>query len=181
MSYYDEILEAKDGQVLFLLGNEAIARGAIESGLSTAATYPGTPSSEVGDFFYAVYKKAGMHFEYSVNEKVALEVAFASASLGLRSMVFMKHVGMNVASDALMSIAYTGTIGGLVVMTADDPSMHSSQNEQDNRHYAELSHLPLIEPSTPQEAKDFISEAFEISEKYMTPVIFRTTDRKSVV
>ncbi|MFG1415316.1 MAG: indolepyruvate ferredoxin oxidoreductase subunit alpha [Thermoplasmataceae archaeon] len=175
MSYYDEILEAKNGQVLFLLGNEAVARGAIESGLSTAATYPGTPSSEVGDLFYAVYKKAGMHFEYSVNEKVALEVAFASSSLGLRSMVFMKHVGMNVASDAMMSIAYTGTRGGLVIMTADDPSMHSSQNEQDNRHYADLSHLPLIEPSTPQEAKDFISEAFEISEKYMTPVIFRTT------
>ncbi|EQD78893.1 indolepyruvate ferredoxin oxidoreductase, IorA subunit, partial [mine drainage metagenome] len=129
----------------------------------------------MGDLFYAVYRKAGIHFEYSVNEKVALEVAFASASLGLRSMVFMKHVGMNVASDAMLSIAYTGTRGGLVIMTADDPSMHSSQNEQDNRHYADLGHLPMIEPTTPQEAKDFIPLAFDISERYRTPVIFRTT------
>jgi indolepyruvate ferredoxin oxidoreductase alpha subunit len=175
MSYYEDILEAKNGQVLFLLGNEAIARGAIESGLSMAASYPGTPSSEVGDLFYAIHEKAKMHFEYSVNEKVALEVAFASSTLGLRSIVFMKHVGMNVASDAMMSIAYTGTRGGLVIMTADDPSLHSSQNEQDNRHYADLAHLPLIEPTTPQEAKDFITLAFDISEKYSIPVIFRTT------
>jgi indolepyruvate ferredoxin oxidoreductase alpha subunit len=176
MNLYEEILKNKSGgRALFLLGNEAVARGAIEAGISSATTYPGTPSSEVGDVFAEISEKAGIHFEYSVNEKVALEAAFASSTFGMRSLVFMKHVGMNVAADALMSISYIGTKGGLVVMTADDPSLHSSQNEQDNRHFAELGHIPMLEPSTPQEAKDFTISAFEISEKYGLPVILRTT------
>ena len=176
MNLYDEILKNKSGgRTLFLLGNEAVARGAIEAGISTATTYPGTPSSEAGEVFSEISERSGIHFEYSVNEKVALEVAFASSSYGMRSLVFMKHVGMNVAADALMSISYIGTKGGLVIMTADDPSMHSSQNEQDNRHFAELGHIPMLEPSTPQEAKDFTISAFEISEKYGLPVILRTT------
>ena len=179
MSTYRRLLEGAKGQFLFLLGNEAIARGAIEAGLSTATTYPGTPSSEVGDVLYELAGETGIHFEFSVNEKVALESAFASSIAGLSSFVFMKHVGLNVASDSLMSIAYTGVKGPMVIMTADDPSMFSSQNEQDNRHYADIAHLPLIEPSNPQEAKDFLIAAFEISRKEGLPVLFRTTTRIS--
>ena len=179
MSTYRRLLEGAEGQFLFLLGNEAIARGAIEAGLSTATTYPGTPSSEVGDVLYELAGETGIHFEFSVNEKVALESAFASSIAGLSSFVFMKHVGLNVASDSLMSIAYTGVKGPMVIMTADDPSMFSSQNEQDNRHYADIAHLPLIEPSNPQEAKDFLIAAFEISRKEGLPVLFRTTTRIS--
>ena len=136
MSSYDSILKAKPGDRLFLLGNEAIARGVIEAGVDVATTYPGTPSSEVGDVLFEIAGKAGLKFEFSVNEKVAVESAFAASISGLRSFVFMKHVGMNVAADAIMSIAYTGTGAPMVIMTADDPSMVSSQNEQDNRIYA---------------------------------------------
>ena len=164
---------------VFLLGNEAIARGAVEAGIEFASSYPGTPSSEVGNTLSLVADKLGIKFLYSVNEKVALESAFAASISGMRSLVFMKHVGLNVASDPFVSIVYTGTRGGLVIMTADDPSMFSSQNEQDNRHYAELAHIPMIEPSNPQEAKDFVKAAFEISEKYHIPVLFRTTTRVS--
>ncbi len=174
-----ELLQDSPGSKLFLLGNEAVARGAIEAGVSVAATYPGTPSSEVGDTLYQVAEDAGLKFEFSVNEKVALEVAFAASITGLRSFVFMKHVGLNVASDPFMSIAYTGVKGGMVVMSADDPSMFSSQNEQDNRNFADFAHIPLIEPSNPQEAKDFLVEAFEISENESVPVLFRTTTRVS--
>lgn len=179
MSETDDILNPEKDVLLLLLGNEAIARGVLEAGVASASTYPGTPSSEVGDALFRVSERAGMRFEFSVNEKVALEVAFAASTLGLRSFVFMKHVGLNVASDSLMSITYTGIKGGLVIMTADDPSMHSSQNEQDNRHYGELAHIPVIEPSTPQEAKDFLVKAFDISEKYGVPILFRTTTRVS--
>ena len=164
---------------VLLLGNEAIARGAVEAGIGFASSYPGTPSSEVGDTLSRVADGLGIKFLYSVNEKVALESAFAASLTGIRSLVFMKHVGLNVASDPLMSIAYTGVRSGLVVMSADDPSMFSSQNEQDNRHYADLAHLPMLEPSNPQEAKDFIIAAFELSEKYHIPVLFRTTTRVS--
>ena len=164
---------------MFLLGNEAIARGALEAGVAVATTYPGTPSSEVGDILYEIGAEAGMKFEFSVNEKVAMESAFAASLAGLKSFVFMKHVGLNVASDVLMSISYTGVRGPMVIMTADDPSMFSSQNEQDNRFYAHFAHVPLIEPSTPQEAKDFLRTAFQISEKERLPVIFRTTTRIS--
>ena len=164
---------------LFLLGNEAIARGALEAGVGLAATYPGTPSSEVGETLADISPGAGMYFEYSINEKVAVELAYGAAISGVRSLVFMKHVGLNVASDVLNSISYTGVNAGMVIMTADDPSMYSSQNEQDNRRYAELTHLPMIEPSSPQEAKDYLIEAFAISEKYGVPVLFRTSTRVS--
>ncbi len=164
---------------VFLLGNEAIARGAVEAGIEFASSYPGTPSSEVGETLSHVADKLGIKFLYSVNEKVALESAFAASISGMRSLVFMKHVGLNVASDPFISIVYTGTAGGLVIMTADDPSMFSSQNEQDNRHYADFAHIPMIEPSNPQEAKDFVKAAFELSEKYHIPVLFRTTTRVS--
>lgn len=164
---------------VLLLGNEAIARGAVEAGISFATSYPGTPSSEVGDTLARVADGLGIKFLYSVNEKVALESAFAVSLTGMRSLVFMKHVGLNVASDPFMSIVYTGVRGGLVVMSADDPSMFSSQNEQDNRHYADLAHVPMLEPSNPQEAKDLIIAAFELSEKYHIPVLFRTTTRVS--
>ena len=172
-------LLSKEQNTYLLLGNEAIARGAIEAGVGLSAAYPGTPSSEVGDVLSEISGPAGRYFEFSTNEKVALEVAAASAASGVRSFVFMKHVGMNVASDAMLSTAYVGTRAGLVIMTADDPSMFSSQNEQDNRHYSEMSRLPLVEPSNPQEAKDFLVYAFDLSERVASPVIFRTTTRVS--
>ncbi len=180
MGDYDLIVSEDSGESNhFLLGNEAIARGVIEAGASIATTYPGTPSSEVGDALSSIARKAGFYFEDSSNEIVALEVAAAASISGLRAFVFMKHVGLNVASDALMSTSYLGTKGGLVIMTADDPSMFSSQNEQDNRHYAEMANLPLIEPSNPQEAKDYLVYAFELSELVKGPVLFRTTTRVS--
>ncbi len=179
MSAYQGLLTGKPGEKMFLLGNEAIARGVLEAGVAVATTYPGTPSSEVGDVLYEISKKAGLKFEFSVNEKVAMESAFAASLSGLKSFVFMKHVGLNVASDVLMSISYTGVRGPMVIMTADDPSMFSSQNEQDNRHYAHFAHVPLLEPSNPQEAKDFLKVAFQISEMEDLPVIFRTTTRIS--
>jgi len=177
MSSYDKLFENDTTQ--FLLGNEAIARGLLEAGVGVAATYPGTPSSEIGDVLSRISKKAGIYFEFSTNEIVALEVAAAAALSGIRAFTFMKHVGLNVASDAFISTGYAGTRAGFVVMTGDDPSMFSSQNEQDNRHYSDLARVPLIEPSNPQEAKDFLIYAFEISEKFKTPVLFRTTTRVS--
>jgi len=174
-----EILTAKSGSKLYLLGNEAVVRGALENGISVAATYPGTPSSEIGDVFMDVAKDAGMYFEFSTNEKVALEVAAAAAASGLRSFVWMKHVGLNVASDSFMSIAYTKINAGMVVLSADDPSMWSSQNEQDNRWYARLGNTPVLEPSSPQEMKDLMKYAYEISEKSGLAVLMRTTTRIS--
>ncbi|NIA11059.1 MAG: indolepyruvate ferredoxin oxidoreductase subunit alpha, partial [Nitrospiraceae bacterium] len=169
-----------------LLGNEAIVRGAIESGIDVATTYPGTPSSEIADTFSKIAryykgegKEPGFYFQYSVNEKVALEVAAAAAVSGLRAMTCMKHVGLNVASDAFMTYMYVGCKGGHVIVTADDPSCHSSQNEQDNRYYAKFGNAPLLEPSTPQEAKDMTMEAFEISEELSLPILFRMTTRTS--
>jgi len=162
---------------MFLLGNEAIARGAIEAGIGVASCYPGTPSSEIPDTFFTLYRAAGFYFEYSTNEKVALEVAAGAAISGVRSMVTMKHVGMNVASDALMTIAYLGVNAGMVVINADDPFLFSSQNEQDNRYYARLSGLPMIEPTNAQEMKDMTVAAFDISEQLKLPVILRTTTR----
>jgi indolepyruvate ferredoxin oxidoreductase alpha subunit len=174
-----DILTAELGAKLYLLGNEAIVRGALENGISVAATYPGTPSSEIGDVFMDVAKDAGMYFEFSTNEKVALEVAAAAAASGLRSFVWMKHVGLNVASDSFMSIAYTRIRAGMVVLSADDPSMWSSQNEQDSRWYARLGNAPVLEPSNPQEMKDLMKYAYEISEKSGLAVLMRTTTRIS--
>ena len=174
-----EILTEKEGKKLFLLGNEAAVRGALESGVSVVSTYPGTPSSEIGNVFYKIAREAGVYFEFSSNEKVALEVSVAAAAAGLRSFVFMKHVGLNVAADSFMSAVYTGVRGGMIVLTADDPSMHSSQNEQDNRIMARLAGIPLLEPSNPQEVKDLMKFGFDLSEQFKIPVLMRTTTRIS--
>ncbi len=167
----------KDGGRALLLGNEAITRGLIESGVRFASTYPGTPSSEVGNILERISSDAGLYFEFSVNEKVALETAAAAAVSGIRSFVFMKHVGLNASADPLMTLAYSGVRGGMLIMSADDPSAHSSQNEQDNRYYAPLALMPMIEPSTPAEAKDMVAAGYEISERLSMPVLFRTTTR----
>jgi len=172
-----KLLLDEPGRQSLLLGNDAIARGAIEAGVAVAATYPGTPSSEISLDFFQISKQSDLYFEYSVNEKVALEVTAAAANCGLRSMCIMKHVGLNVASDVLMTLAYIGVKGGLVILTADDPYMFSSQNEQDNRYYGRLSGLPVLEPSSVQEAKEMTKTAFELSEQLHEPVILRTTTR----
>jgi len=171
------LLEDSPGKEMLLLGNEAIARGAIEAGIGLASCYPGTPSSEIPDTFFSLYQEAGFYFEYSTNEKVALEVAAGAAISGVRSIVTMKHVGMNVASDALMTMAYLGVNAGMVVINADDPFLFSSQNEQDNRYYARLSGLPMLEPVNAQEMKDMTVAAFDLSEQLKLPVILRTTTR----
>ena len=175
----EEILTGKEGGKLFLLGNEAAVRGALESGVSIVSTYPGTPSSEIGDVFYKIAQKAGVYFEFSSNEKVALEVSIAAAAAGLRSFAFMKHVGLNVAADSFMSAVYTGVKGGMIVLSADDPSMYSSQNEQDNRIMARLAGIPMLEPSNPQEVKDLMKYGFDLSEQFQIPILMRTTTRIS--
>jgi indolepyruvate ferredoxin oxidoreductase alpha subunit len=172
-----KLLTDEPGKKMFLLGNEAIARGAIEAGIAFASTYPGTPSSELSLNFFQMSKESELYFEYSTNEKVACEVAAAAANCGVRSMAVMKHVGLNVAADALMTLAYVGVKGGMVILTADDPFMFSSQNEQDNRYYAKLSGLPMLEPSSVAEAKEMVGYAFELSEQLAEPVLFRTTTR----
>ncbi|MDR2623310.1 MAG: indolepyruvate ferredoxin oxidoreductase subunit alpha [Methanobrevibacter sp.] len=174
-----KLLTDNPGKKLFLLGNEAAVRGAVEAGVSIAATYPGTPSSEIGTILYHIAKDANMYFEFSVNEKVAMEITSTAAVSGLRSFTFMKHVGLNVASDSFMTTAYSGVNGGMIILTADDPSMFSSQNEQDNRHYGRLAKLPVLEPSNPQEIKDMMIYGFELSERFKIPVIIRTTTRIS--
>jgi indolepyruvate ferredoxin oxidoreductase alpha subunit len=172
-----KLLEDAPGKTLLLLGNEAIARGAIEAGVACATTYPGTPSSEISLNLFQVSRETDLYFEYSTNEKVALEVAAAAANCGVRTLCIMKHVGVNVAADALMTLAYVGVKGGLVIVSADDPYMFSSQNEQDNRYYGKMSGLCVLEPSTLQEAKEMTIAAFELSEKLGEPVILRTTTR----
>lgn len=172
-----KLLTEDPGKKMLLLGNEAIARGAIEAGVAVATTYPGTPSSEISLNFFQISRETDLYFEYSTNEKVALEVAAAVSNSGVRSMCVMKHVGMNVAADALMTLAYVGVKGGMVIVCADDPFMFSSQNEQDNRYYGKLSGLPIVEPSSVEEAKGMVAYAFDLSEKLKEPVIFRTTTR----
>ncbi|MFH2100411.1 MAG: indolepyruvate ferredoxin oxidoreductase subunit alpha [Pseudomonadota bacterium] len=172
-----KLLEDAPGKKMLVLGNEGIARGAVEAGVVCATTYPGTPSSEISANLFAISRETDLYFEYSVNEKVALEVAAAAANCGVRALCIMKHVGMNVAADALMTLAYIGVKGGLVILTADDPYMFSSQNEQDNRYYAKMAGLPMLEPSSIPEAKDMIAEAFRLSEELSEPVILRTTTR----
>ena len=157
-------------------GNEAIARGAYEHGVRFASAYPGTPSTEIIEAFA---KYDGVYAEWSPNEKVALEVGIGAALAGAKALVAMKHVGVNVAADPLFTASYTGTNGALVIITADDPSLHSSQNEQDNRTYAKFAKLPMLEPADSQEAKEYIKIAFDISEDFDTPVFFRTTTRVS--
>ncbi|WP_297133427.1 indolepyruvate ferredoxin oxidoreductase subunit alpha [Terrisporobacter sp.] len=158
-----------------MTGNEAIARGAYEAGVKYASAYPGTPSTEILENI-ALYK-GDIKAEWATNEKVALEAVAGASIAGARSVASMKHVGLNVAADPLFTIAYTGVNGGLVIITADEPGQHSSQNEQDNRNYAKSSKIPMLEPSTSQEAKDMFKEAFEISEEFDTPVLYRLTTR----
>jgi len=160
----------------YLLGNEAIAHACVESGVDFVSGYPGTPSSEVIDVL-RVQPGRSYYIEWSVNEKVALENALAAAWCGIRSLCTMKHVGLNVAADPLMTSAYTGITGGLVIMSADDPFAHSSQNEQDTRCYAHFARVPCLDPAGIQEAHDMIHEAFGLSEEFGLPVIFRPTTR----
>jgi indolepyruvate ferredoxin oxidoreductase, alpha subunit len=160
-----------------LSGNEAIARGAWEAGVTVATGYPGTPSTEILEAVRAY--KDDIYCEWSPNEKVALEVAAGASLAGARAIVTMKHVGLNVAADPLMTLAYIGTVGGLVIIVADDPGMHSSQNEQDTRHYARFAKIPILEPSDSQEALDFLVVGLELSERHSTPVILRSTTRVS--
>lgn len=159
-----------------LMGNEAIAFGAMAAGVGLVTGYPGTPSTEVLETI-AKHRPNGVYVEWSVNEKAALEIAAGAAYAGLRSMVTMKQVGLNVASDPLMSLAYVGVKGGMVVVVADDPGPISSQTEQDTRHFAAFSKLPVFDPSTPEEAYEMISEAFQLSEQCKTPVLLRPTTR----
>ena len=173
------LLQDAPGKRVLLLGNEAIARGILEAGVSVVTTYPGTPASEIGDSVSEIASQAGLYMEYSVNEMVAVEVAAGAANCGVRALTAMKHVGLNVAADLVMTLAYTGVRGGYVIVTADDPECYSSQNEQDNRFYALLSNLPCLEPSDPQEAKEMTVYAVEVSEKLELPVLLRTTTRVS--
>ncbi|MBM7562264.1 indolepyruvate ferredoxin oxidoreductase subunit alpha [Fusibacter tunisiensis] len=158
-----------------MTGNEAVARGAYEAGVSYASAYPGTPSTEILENM-AQYKDV-LTAEWANNEKVALETAIGASMAGVRTLAAMKHVGVNVAADPLFTIGYTGITGGLVLVSADDPGCHSSQNEQDNRYYAKFAKIACVEPSDSQESKDFMKSAFEISEKFDVPVLFRMTTR----
>ncbi len=163
-------------KVSLLSGNEAIARGMFEAGVRVASAYPGTPSTEILENF-ARYE--GVYAEWAPNEKVAVEVALGASMAGVRSLAAMKHVGVNVAADPIFTASYTGVRGGFVIVTADDPELHSSQNEQDNRHYAAAAKIPMLEPSDSFEAKEFTKLAFELSERFDTPVFLRTTTRIS--
>lgn len=157
-----------------MLGNEALARGLYEAGVKLMSSYPGTPSTEITEFA-AGYEE--IYCEWAPNEKVATEVAFGASLRGIRSASAMKHVGLNVAADPLFTLSYTGVNGGMVIIVADDPAMHSSQNEQDSRHYAIASKVPMLEPSDSGEAKEFVKEAYRISEKFDTPVLLRMCTR----
>ena len=157
-----------------MLGNEAVARGMYEAGCKVVSSYPGTPSTEITEY---AAKYDDIYCEWAPNEKVGLEVAFGASLAGARAACCMKHVGLNVAADPLFTLSYTGVRGGLVICVADDPGMHSSQNEQDSRHYAEAAKLPMLEPSDSSEAKEFTKLAFKLSEKYDTPVLLRMCTR----
>ena len=183
----EEVLEQRNKKVI-LLGNEAIVRGALESGVQFAATYPGTPASEIGDTFFRIFNsqfsiskkkiRDNFHFEYGTNEKVALESAIGANFSGLKTMVSMKHFGLNVAADSFMPLFYIGVSNGMVIVIGDDPGCFSSaQSEQNSRAYAYLAHAPMIEPSSPQECKDFTKYAFKMSKKYKIPITIRITTR----
>lgn len=174
-----KVLE-KQGKKVLLLGNEAIVRGALESGIGFASTYPGTPSSEIGSTYAEIAKDAGIYFEYSTNEKVALEASAGAALSGVRSMAFFKHFGLNVACESVFPLAYAGVKAGMVIVVTDDPSCHSSgQSEEDTRAFARIAHLPMLEPANAQECADFVKEAYKISDKFKLPVFIRTTTRVS--
>ena len=174
----EKVLSKKVGEKVMLLGNEAIVRGALESGVQFVSTYPGTPASEIGNTFFKIASEVGVLFEFSTNEKVAMEAGIGASFSGLKTLVSMKHFGLNVCSDALLPLLYTGVGGGMVIAVADDPGCSSSaQSEQNSRAFAQLAHVPILEPSTPQECKDFTKFAFELSEKYKIPVMVRETTR----
>ncbi len=179
MSEVAELTVSSDapGARMFMLGNEAFARGAIEAGVQCVASYPGTPSSEITETLVNVSKDVGFYAEWSVNEKVALEVAIAGSVSGLRSLAIMKHVGVNVAHDPLMTASYMGARGGLVLVSADDPGQWSSQNEQDNRYIARQGYIPVLEPATGQEAKDMMADAFRLSEEFGQMFMIRSVTR----
>jgi indolepyruvate ferredoxin oxidoreductase, alpha subunit len=164
---------------LLLLGDEAIAQAALDAGLSGVYAYPGTPSTEITEYIQSApkSKQSNIHCRWSANEKTAMEAALGMSFAGKRAMVCMKHVGVNVAADAFMNAAVTGVVGGLVFVAADDPSMHSSQNEQDSRYYGNFALIPILEPSNQQEAYDMVYEAFELSERCGVPVMLRITTR----
>jgi indolepyruvate ferredoxin oxidoreductase alpha subunit len=171
------LISGAAGETHLLLGNEAIVRGAVEAGVQFVSCYPGTPSSEVPDTFFRLSPEGSYTFEYSVNEKVALEVAGGATLAGALSLVTMKHVGVNVAADPLLTLTYVSSPGGLVLLSADDPGCHSSQNEQDNRIYARLAGMPCFEPATAQEAKDMTRAALTLSREVGAPTLLRTTTR----
>ncbi|MEM2098357.1 MAG: thiamine pyrophosphate-dependent enzyme [Candidatus Bathyarchaeia archaeon] len=172
-----KIAGGKPGGYVLLNGDEAVARGAVEANVKVATSYPGTPATEILESLAEVAKALGIYVEWSVNEIVATEVAAGASMAGVRALVSMKHVGLNVAADAAMTLAYTGAEGGLVIAVCDDPALHSSQNEQDTRFFALHSNLPLLDAGSPQEALDMTREAFGISEKLQLPVIVRLTTR----
>src|SRR3989304_2335321 len=165
------------GSFVLLNGDEAVARGAVKAGVKVAASYPGTPATEILETIAEVSRGFGIYVEWSINEIVAMEVAAGASMAGVRSIVSMKHVGLNVAADAAMTLAYTGVEGGMVIVVCDDPAMHSSQNEQDTRYFSVHSNLPLLDAGSPQEALDMTREAYEMSEKLQLPVIVRLTTR----
>ena len=175
-----EILLNKPGKKIILLGNEAVVRGALEAGVQFVSTYPGTPASEIGNTFFKIAPKTGVTFEFSANEKVAMEAGVGASFSGLKTLVGMKNFGLNVASDPLLPFIYTGTVGPTVIFVADDPSCHSSaQSEENTRAFASLAHIPILEPSDAQECKDFTKLAFQLSGKYKLPIMVRTTTRVS--
>jgi len=176
-----ELLLNKPGEKLILLGNEAICRGALEAGVQFVSTYPGTPASEIGNIFFDLTKNKngkGLYFEFSTNEKVAMEAGMGASFSGLKTLVAMKNFGLNVSIDSLLPFVYSGTKGPTVIIVADDPSCHSSaQSEENTRPIAYLGHIPILEPSDPQECKDFVKVGFKVSEQFKIPVIIRTTTR----
>ena len=174
MSIPKVTIPAEKESVRLLSGNEAIARGAFEAGVRVASAYPGTPSTEILE---DLVRYEGVCAEWAPNEKVAVEVAIGASMAGVRALAAMKHVGVNVAADPIFTASYTGVGGGLVIVTADDPELHSSQNEQDNRHYALAAKIPMLEPSDSAETKDYTRLAFELSERFDTPFFLRTTTR----
>src|SRR5512138_416554 len=172
-----KIAENKPNSYFLLNGDEAVARGALEAGIKVAAAYPGTPSTEIMETIAEVAKTFGVYAEWSINEIVAVEVAVGASMAGVRSIVSMKHVGLNVAADAAMTLAYTGVLGGMVIVVCDDPAMHSSQNEQDTRYFSLHSNIPLLDAGSPQEAYEMTRDAYELSEKLQLPIIVRLTTR----
>ncbi len=171
------VLDKRPGARACLLGNVAIVRGALEAGVQFFACYPGTPSSEVGDTFALIADDANVTFEYSVNEKIAVEIAFAASLTGARAMCSMKHVGFNSANDPISSMPYVGVEGGMVIVSAGDPSMTTSTQEQDQRHFSRFLYYPIFDPATPRDALEITKFAFGFSEHTRLPVIMRPTTR----